>query len=346
MDPAIVKDTDFLKDDASSWRKEDWERLRRLQAGFWAGGVPAAWQDERDAMLYEAVFGERIVWKWEAVLRILDAQGWRPQSERIFDWGCGTGGPSRLVGAWGNIRTVHLHDVSILVRSWAARRHREEGFAVLPGVPQPGSEPFLLLLSHVLSELSESTLAELSRWTAAAHEILWVEPGERRSSRALGNMREVLLREQGFQIVAPCTHRGACPVSQPGKEQEWCHFFTRPPGWIFQSAHWREIASRLEIDLRSLPYSFLALSKNIAQVHRPDDQRYEKREENNDEQDSALRFLGRAEIRKGEATQLACGPEGLVRWRWQKRDNPTLYRELKHHQEEMSGKTMNKKLAQ
>jgi hypothetical protein len=303
------------------WSRQDWERLQQLRAGFLRGGCPADWRNERDLELYEAVFGQRILWKWEAVLGLLEACQWKPRSPVLVDWGCGSGEPSRLVAQWTGQQEVYLHDLSPIARARAVEKHRADGRSIRPGLPPSGDAPFLLVLSHVLGELNEAGQQEILRLASGAAEILWVEPGDRMTSRALGAQRE-RLRAMGFQMVAPCPHQLGCPVLQPTQDREWCHFFARPPGWIFQSAFWTEIARKLEIDLRSLPYSFLVLSREKEMRGLPS---------------GGKRLLGRAEVRKGEVGMQFCGPEGLGRRRWQKREATDIYRELKRHPEALSG---------
>ena len=307
-----------------SWTRTDWERLQRLRAGFLQGGRAADWRDERDLELYDAVFGERILWKWQAVLRLLEGSGWKPRSSALLDWGCGTGEPSRLLARWAGVTQVWLHDLSPLARARAVAKHRADGHTIRPGLPGAGEAPFLFVLSHVLGELQEAGQQEILRLACGAGEILWLEPGDRTTSRALGAMRE-RLRAEGFRVVAPCPHQHGCPVLQAGQEREWCHFFARPPGWIFQSSAWREAANKLEIDLRSLPYSFLVLTRDA-----PSDPLAEPWR-------GGRRLLGRAEVRKGEVSMQTCSAEGLGRQRWQKREATALYRELKHHPEACSG---------
>jgi ribosomal protein RSM22 (predicted rRNA methylase) len=133
-----------------------------------------------------------------------------------------------------------------------------------------------------------------------------VEPGSRDISRRLTSARD-RLRERGHHPVAPCTHGLACPMN--GRERDWCHFFAAPPPEIFQSAFWREFSTRLEIDLRALPYSFLATSRQP--VRWPE---------------GAERVIGRPRGLKAHCELLCCGADGLVTRTLQKRDAPKLFR--------------------
>src|ERR1051325_1870681 len=81
------------------WTAAEISILRRLREGFLAGTADRCdyWKSEDELALYDATFGERIGWKWDAVLAELAAKDWRPRSQRVFDWGCGSGVAGRRV---------------------------------------------------------------------------------------------------------------------------------------------------------------------------------------------------------------------------------------------------------
>src|SRR5262249_23539050 len=114
---------------------------------------------------------------------------------------------------------------------------------------KPPQEPFTLILSHVLTELSEEDQVRLLHFVSAAEEILWVEPGIPFCSHRLVEIREELLTQ--FHPVAPCPHEKTCGLLALPKE--WCHHYAHVPSFVFQSAFWRKFSGTLGIDLRSLP---------------------------------------------------------------------------------------------
>ena len=73
--------------------------LERLRGRFLAPDTRAGdyWRSEEELALYDSTFGERIGWKWDAVLSELSVRGWQPQGRRLVDWGCGSGIASRRV---------------------------------------------------------------------------------------------------------------------------------------------------------------------------------------------------------------------------------------------------------
>src|SRR5205823_384060 len=128
-----------------------------------------------------------------------------------------------------------------------------------------GDEPIdLLVLSHVLNELTDEALAGLRRVVLRARAVIWVEVGTFAVSRRLGRIRDEL--RSAFGVIAPCTHQLGCPMFTPGSERHWCHFFAPPPVGVFADGNWVKFAQRAGIDLRSLPYSFLAMERKARLV--------------------------------------------------------------------------------
>ena len=52
------------------WEKLDWEALDRLREGFLTGAAARGpyWKSLGDLANYDLTYGERIGWKWDAVL--------------------------------------------------------------------------------------------------------------------------------------------------------------------------------------------------------------------------------------------------------------------------------------
>ena len=103
--------------------------------------------------------------------------------------------------------------------------------AVTPSFLTDSDAPGLVVVSHVLNELSDSALAGLRDLLGRAQAVLWVESGTRETSRKLSAERDHLVT--AFDVVAPCSHAHACPMLAAGNERHWCHFFAPAPGEIF-----------------------------------------------------------------------------------------------------------------
>ena len=301
----------------------DWAALDRLRETFLRGEPTAVpyWRGAGDLAAYDATFGERIGWKWDAALGELRRRGWRPVGgagrPAVLDWGCGSGvAGRRVVAAFGaeNFSTLRVWDHSAAARDFATARARE----AFPGLDvaefaDDGTSPVgVLVLSHVLNELPPPARAALLALARRADAVLWVEPGAHAVSRELGALREQLRGE--FALVAPCPHADACGVLAPGNERHWCHFFAPPPPGLQANGRWVRFAQRAGIDLRSLPYAWLALERPAQATPAPA---------------GLARVIGRAEMFKGFARVLSCSAAGLEELELQKRAAPDLFRRLK-----------------
>jgi hypothetical protein len=305
------------------WEKLNWEILDRLRAGF-IGGTAAGgpyWQSLEDLEQYDQTFGERIGWKWDAVLRELRLRGWAPKSQdasgsfTLLDWGCGSGIAGRrvvdFVGA-GRVARLLLHDHSDAARQFAAARAKQL-YPQIEATPYDGRAEFdILVVSHVLNELSSESQAALLRDMARAKSVIWVEPGTHAVSRQLAAIRETLRKD--VRVIAPCTHADVCGLLSPENARHWCHYFADPPPAIYADSDWVRFGQRAGIDLRSLPYSFLVLDS--LSVHDPGDL-------------PASRIIGGAEHFKGYAKVLSCAPGAVEELILQKRDAPELFKALK-----------------
>jgi len=302
-----------------TWTELDWPALDRLRDGFLHGGAAQGpyWQSESALASYDLTYGQRIAWKWDHVVHELRLRDWAPQARTILDWGCGSGIASRrVIEEFGADRfdSLHLWDHEPLAADYAARVAQAEFpqlnmTTVTPGFIH-GDEPIgLLIISHVLNELSTEALTALRQVIERSDAVLWVEPGTSDVSRSLGAVRDAV--KEHFHVVAPCTHQQSCPVLAEGNERDWCHFFAPPPAEIFANPDWVKFGQRAGIDLRSLPYSFLALDRRPLST------------------DAGLaRILGRTHDFKPYVRFLNCDATGLEFVTLSKRNNKAFAKEL------------------
>lgn len=302
------------------WTKLDWPALERLRDGFLHGGAAAGpyWQSESALASYDLTYGERIGWKWDQVLRELSLRGWTPPDRAaVLDWGCGSGiAGRRVIAHFGADRfgALQVWDHEGLAMEFAEQQARQvfpqlNTQTVTPGFLHGDAPIGLLLISHVLNELSTEALANLRGLMARAESVIWVEPGTSDVSRGLGAIREALNGD--FNIVAPCTHAGACPMFREENDRHWCHFFAPPPPEIFADSNWVKFGQRAGIDLRSLPYCFLVLDRRPVPTT-----------------EGLSRIIGRPEHFKPYARALNCDANGLAELTLPKRANPKLFKQL------------------
>lgn len=311
-----------------TWEEIDWPALDRLREGFLSGGAAGGpyWRSHEDLANYDFTYGQRIGWKWDHVLRELKIRGWRPHGRTILDWGCGSGVASRRVISFFGadaFDTLTLWDHSPVACDYAATEARRLFPTLNVGEATPGyfagtDRIGLLVISHVLNELSPEARDALRLLAIRADVVLWVEPGTHDVSRQLGGFREQL-RGSGFRVVAPCTHENECPMFALGRERDWCHFFAPPPSEIFADSNWVKFGQRAGIDLRSLPYAFLALDRTHLPAVLP---------ESDPAQGGLARVIGRVEHFKPYARWLNCDATGLTEVELPKRADPALFKEL------------------
>ena len=288
-------------------------RARFLDGSNAGGGY---WKNEAVLALYDASFGERIGWKWDAVLGELNARGWHPAAKRVVDWGCGSGiAGRRVLAAWEGFESLTLTDVSQHAMRFAEARARQDFPAVRVRMKAEAEDDVagtLLLVSHVLNETDDAAAHRLIAAARRAEEIIWIEAGTHADSRRLISVREKLRAE--FDIIAPCTHAARCGMLAPENAAHWCHHFARVPSEASQDARWAQFGREFGIDMGTLPYSFLVLARRGARA---------------DEMRGFSRIIGRPRDEKGHFDVLSCSEAGVEELVAQKRDVPEFARQLR-----------------
>ena len=307
----------------SGWNADSipWERLERLRDVF-LGAASAArrdyWRDQADLLVYDAFFGKRILWKWEAALQMATARGAVPgRGARVLDWGCGTGVAARAFVQAHETARIYFHDRSPLAVDFAKRSlaaslggdGRSPALEILKD--SGGADVDVLLFSHVLGEADAALVETLFERARRTPWIFWVDAGSAAISRRLSEFRNRLTATH--RVYAPCTHQAQCPVLLAGKERDWCHFFGDVPAEVFQDRAWSLFSRRLGIDLRALPFAFLVLGpKGHESAPSP-----------------TARILGRPSFRKTGVVVDLCSERGLERRSIERRTEPELLRRLK-----------------
>lgn len=301
--------------DANCFNWPALDRLRAIFLGREAASTGPYWNNHDTLAAYDGTYAERIGWKWDALLLELRRRAWTPpRGTTLLDFGCGSGvAGRRVLTAFGanHFAGLALADHSPEAVSFAAERARE----MFPGLkvqttPVP-PEPYTLVVSHVLNELTDAVRAELLALAAGAACVLWVEPGTHADSRALAAVRDEL-RAAGHRIVAPCTHRENCPLFRESNARDWCHFFAEPPTGVQNDPDWVRFAQRAGVDLRSQAYSCLVLDRDPSPAV----------------PEGSARLLGRPEVFKPYARFLACESDDLHWLELPKRADAALVKRL------------------
>lgn len=304
----------------------DWNSLDDLRTTYLEGTAGQAdyWSSATLLEGYDATFARRIAWKWQYVLGELTRVGWAPPLDAgnagtapaVVDWGCGTGVAVReVLKAWPEAGRggVWLHDRSPKAVRFASEAVKRDFPEVRVQAGVPPVDGFILLISHVLTELTDAALTDLLALMRRAAVVLWVEPGTSAASQRLVQARESL--RETFQVAAPCTHRARCGLLAEGHEQDWCHFFAPPPNEVFTDAEWVQFGRVMGIDLRSLPLCYLVLD----------------RREPAPLPEGTVRLVGRHRLYKGHALLDACDASGVNERRFTKRTDPPMFRAMNKH---------------
>jgi SAM-dependent methyltransferase len=288
-----------------------WQKLRELRQFFLSANPNRAsyWDSEQTVGLYDQTLAIRIGWRWDAVISQLRSLRWQPREKLFLDWGCGSGIASRkILDAFPNLECAYLADLSPHAERYAAKAIREQFSSVSVRTGIPEGESFCLLLSHVLGELDDRSQELLASIVDRASSLIWVEGGSAVLSKKLGLWRERL----DWPVIAPCTHRQPCRMLAPENQVHWCHFFTRPPSETFMDADWSEFAKQLEIDHRTVAFSYLVLDRSA------------------ESQLSGLaRTIGTTRVYKASAKLQLCDANGLHDVELMKRDFPDEWKALK-----------------
>jgi SAM-dependent methyltransferase len=298
-----------------TWAEIDWAALKRMREIFLSSESSASsyWRTIADVASYDFTFAERIGCKWDAVIDELRLREWSPPGGCVVDWGCGSGvAGRRVLSAWpGKFDRLVVWDKSPLAREFALRRAAEDFPDVAVGDSELPLEIGLLLVSHLINELTPAARDSLLQILRRAAAVIWIEPGTHEASRKLIDVRELVRAE--FSTVAPCTHNERCGMLTPANERHWCHHFAKAPSHVFMDAGWKRFADVMEIDLRSLPYSFLVMEKRA----------------NVTGDGNLSRIIGEARHYKGYSKILSCQREGVEEFVLQTRSAPALAKELR-----------------
>lgn len=307
---------------------DDLRTLATLRDAFLDGsaGTTDYWTAPNALALYERFPGERIGWKWDAFLSELTLRNIRPQATHLVDFGCGPGVASlRVLAAWPH----QFKNLTLIDRSHAALAFARD--RVVERFPQlhvdtathlPNLTNKTCIASHVFSELPTTSYPSLLQTLITAQDILWVESATRPNTRAFHATIRDALRDI-FTPVAPCPHGGACPLTGPKHPSDWCHFFAPVPTEVHIDSAWREFSRAIQVDLRSIPFTAIAMQRNasIKTTSLP-------RTKGNSERILARRVANPSE-HKGYSKAQFCTAEGILDLEAWKRDVPDLLKSWK-----------------
>lgn len=218
-------------------RKDLAERSAKISSGYRGGETSrAVVTDQADAVAYVL---SRLPATYAADAFVFsEAQRMAPDfaPKRLLDAGAGPGGASwAALETWSGIDAATLLDSSRPFLDMAARLAGEgpqalrnanflRGDLTAPSTDWPQAD--LVTASYALAEIAPARQAQtvLALWAATDGMLALIEPGTPDGYRRVLAARETLIAA-GAEILAPCPHALACPLTAP----DWCHFVQRLP---------------------------------------------------------------------------------------------------------------------
>jgi ribosomal protein RSM22 (predicted rRNA methylase) len=123
--------------------------------------------------------------------------------------------------------------------------------------------PHIVLCINIFNEIPEKhrlkTLKSLYSKTQEGGVVLIMEPGQEEHSKALGSLRDDFVETaEDCEIISPCAHKKACPLSARSIRKDWCWFrhAWNPPKTLSL------IDKFSKVDHHELNFSYIFLQKN------------------------------------------------------------------------------------
>lgn len=134
-------------------------------------------------------------------------------------------------------------------------------------LPERAPQFDVILMSFFLNEFDEENQEIQSQISKLFHKhlnengvIVIIEPALKQQSRKLLHLRKLLIashkKDENFKVLLPCLGSQNCGAF--AKEEDWCHeevSWWRPP-------YFRVIDKKANLDRKSLPFSYLVISKS------------------------------------------------------------------------------------
>lgn len=279
-------------------------RTAATTTAYRAGGTSAsAIQGREDALAYALA---RLPATYAACAKVFSevvrmVPGFSPY--HLLDAGCWPGGSSWAAReAWSSLSAVTWLDANASFLDLARRLARGgalEDAAVVRGDLVSGDYPTadLVVASYALAEITPVSQAAVVThlWNACQGALVLVEPGTPAGYARILAARDTLIGD-GADVLAPCPHQNACPLTGP----DWCHFSVR----LSRSRDHR-LAKGAEAPYEDEKFAYLVAMRpgRVAVPRSP-------------------RVLARPQAGKPGIDLKLCGPDGLERRFAAKRDKP------------------------
>jgi len=293
----------------------DWKRLQELRGNFISNQLSTQpyWRSPRDLLIYDMSLARRIYYKLKHFFSSLSAPFSLPAI--LCDWGCGSGAfTEAFLEQYPHFDgEIYLFDHSKMAMEFSyeklSKKFPKNSFH--QGTP---TEKAFYLISHVINEVDLKAKNSLRNRLSCSDGFFWIEAATKHHSQLLVEERNFFLHKREKASVAfPCPHLGPCELLRG--HDDWCHFFAEPPMAFFTERFWSDFKKNLSIDLKSLPYSAMAIDFRKEQL--PVDE-------------GKYRIIGSARHYKGYSLAQACTSCAKIsEKKLSTRNNKALIKEIK-----------------
>lgn len=275
-------------------------RAQRISDSYRSGGGSGVIRSDLDALAYAIV---RMPATYAAIRAALTqaielVPDFAPQS--LFDVGAGPGTATwAACDAWGSLERAVLidgnADLLALAKTMPAPIALTTRQSPIAAALTDAAGADVVMASYVLAELPDTILrSTLDRlWAKTARLLVIVEPGTPDGFRRILACRDVLIA-RGAQLIAPCSHDGACPLAANAR---WCHFSARLPRTRDHLA-----AKGSDVPFEDEKFAYLVAGKDFAPIER------------------GKRVLATPKVDKGAVTLTVCVPDAPEERRVARRD--------------------------
>lgn len=275
----------------------------RLTAAYRQGGVtrPARTRDE--ALAYVA---QRAPATYAAAVAVLAElrelrPDWRPRS--LLDVGAGPGTASWAARAvWPELERFVLVEPEPEMIALGRKLGPADVEWVGADLDSAMGSFDLVLAGYVLNELPDERVQRVasSLWARASDTLVALEPGTPPGYGRVLAVRATVLAAGGFTL-APCPHDAECPLAAP----DWCHFAVR-----LQRSESHRAVKAVSRGFEDEKFSYVALTRESHPR-------------------AAARIIRAPQVRSGHVLIDLCGPAGVGRATFSKRDREVYRRARK-----------------
>lgn len=221
------------------------------------------------------------------------------QIKTVLDIGAGTGAATLAITSLTDVEQITclerenaMRDIGSLLMNEVLPNVEWEEFDLVS--EETNKKADLVVSSYVINELSEENRKKAieKMWNSTNDLLLIIEPGTPEGFKHILEARDLLLTKNA-NIIAPCAHKGKCPINS---QEDWCSFYVR----VSRTGIQRQ-AKNGELGYEDEKFSYIAFSKTPIATGRP-------------------RILRHPQINSGYVKVKLCTENGVEEKTYSKRD--------------------------